>query len=446
MHPDFARTSLLRRALRRAVHLVQATVHALVNVPSWLRMLRPEVYVVSGREKSSQLPLRVLCAVRDDERDRTYFLTVVFGDNYEERSLGRYWIWNLARAHRDAGSDCGLIVAQLRQSHFQLTPWKRWFYIPTWLWGEISLPRDARANQKVNGDLRRIRRHKLEYEITRDPEKFDDFYHNMYLPYIKDTFGKCAWYRDYEDMKSTLSHGDLQLIRQGDKTIAGQIIVHFPEGSCIPNIGVRDGNRDYVQQGASCALYHYGLQYMDSLGIKRAWVSWSRPFLRDGVLRFKKKWSQQIVDVETSPHGFALRASVDCPAAAAFLGNNPFMEKRGDKYFGAVFSNDERLYSDEDLQTLQHDYFHPGMTSLDIYLLSCQHPPVLNFVPAQLRSQITLRGAADVPGDHQLARVVRTSVATRHRSESASVDVGPALAAPRDAEEPLTVESEATPR
>lgn len=396
MRPVHTLARVFQSVTRWTVGLFAEASAWVVSAVGWLGMLRPQVYLVRGQEQASQLPLTVLCAVSNDGKNRNYLLQLLFGDTYEARSLGRYWIWNLRRAVSKSGGDCPVIVAELRRSHFGLTSWKDWFYIPTWVWGEISLPRDSRANQKVSGDLRRIRRHGLEYEVTRDPAKFDDFYHNMYIPYIKETFGPCAEIAPYDRMKIGFRRGALLLITQGEKSIAGQLLLNYGDGACLENMGVRDGDRNYVKEGAACALYHYGLKHMQDEGLKRAWVAWTRPFLRDGVLRFKKKWSQRIID--SGSNGFALRVSLDDPAARSFLCHNPFIWEHYGQYYGAVFTDSDQLPAEEELRLLDRDYFHPGMDCLYVYCLQSRQGPSKDGIPADLQDRLEPRGTASIPG------------------------------------------------
>ena len=93
------------------------------------------------------------------------------------------------------------------------------------MFGEVNLPCDAHTLRRVNGDIRRIRKHKLTFEITRDPQKFDDFYYNMYVPYISKTFGPRAYIYSYRHQKRLFQSCDLIIIKQQEQAIAGQFIL-----------------------------------------------------------------------------------------------------------------------------------------------------------------------------------------------------------------------------
>jgi hypothetical protein len=359
-----------------------------------LRYLRVELWSVEGDEKHSGLPLSILCAANDE--DRNYLLGLIFGDSHRGRRLGRFWIWNVAKAIPAVASGCSMIFVELLEPHRRFTRCGDGFFIPMWLLGEVDLPRDTAATHKVSGDLRRIRRHGLQFEITRDLGQLDDFYHNMHLPYITKTFGNCADPCPYERMKTYFEFSDLLVIKNQERSIAGQLIMHYKAGPFLGDMGIRDGNREYVKDGAACALYHFGLQYLQEKGCKRAWLGYSRPFLRDGVLQFKKKWSQKITDSYTN--GFALHVLSYTSAVRAFLGNNPFVFKRYGRFYGAVFADGDKPLSTEDAQQIDKDYFHPGLSRLFIYRLVAEDPATAEPLPEELCERIELRSVRNLLG------------------------------------------------
>jgi hypothetical protein len=305
-------------------------------------------------------------------------------------------MWNAAKAIPAAASGCSLMFVESLESHRHSTRHGEDFFIPMWLLGEVDLPRDAAATRKVSGDLRRIRRHGLEFTITRDLGQFDDFYYNMHLPYVTKTFGNCADPSPYKRMRAFLKFSDLLLIRSQETSIAGQLIMHYKAGPFLGDVGVRDGNREYVQNGAACALYHFGLQYVQEKGCKKAWLGYSRPFLRDGVLQFKKKWSQRVTD--SYSNGFTLRVLSYAPAAKAFLSNNPFIFKRGGLFYGAVFVDGDEPLSIEAMRELDKDYFHVGLSRLCIYRLVATTPAMAEPLLEDLAERIELRRARNLPG------------------------------------------------
>ena len=382
----------------QALHKIGATVVWIVTRPLaaywWLRGLRVELWLVEGEERTSGLPLSIACAVRGE--NKKFLLGTVFGGTFRQRSLGRFWLWQLARALPATATDCSLMVLELTDSYLGFAKGSDWFLIPAWVIGKADLPRDAAALRKVSRNLRRLRRHAFQYEVTRDSRQFDDFYYNMYVPYITERHGPEADLSSYEDLKTGFQDCDLLLIKDREKTIAGQLIRYESWGPHLWEMGVRDGNRDYVAGGAvGSAVFHFSLEYLQGKGHTEVWLGWSRPFLRDGVLQFKRSWSQRIA--ANGNRHLALRIVSDSPAARAFLCNNPFIFKDGGRFFGAMFVDGNRRLSADDLRQIDKDYFHDGLSRLLIYDLGGRCGPMFDAAPAELAAHIELRCLGDRP-------------------------------------------------
>jgi hypothetical protein len=354
----------------------------------WLSRFRVELWVVEGEEQSSHEPLSVLCA--SNVEDREYVLQLIFGESYRQRRLGRFWLWSVARAIPASASACSMMIVDACESHLRFARPDNWFLVPIWVFGEVNLPYDEGVSGKASRELRRrIRRHAFELEVTRDPRQFDDFYYNMYTPYVAQTYGKCAKLASHEFFSHVFQQSELMLIRNQEQAIAGMLTLHHGGGPFLWALGVRDGNREYVKDGAASVLYHFCLQYLHEKGYKKALLGWSRAFLRDGVLQFKKHLSQRIVG--SYPNGFALRILSPTPGVSAFLCNNPFIFKRRGAYYAAIFSDADEIPGPEELGQLDTDYFHPGLTRLLIYRLRRDAADGTNHIPAELSEHIDVR-------------------------------------------------------
>ena len=49
----------------------------------------------------------------------------------------------------------------------------------------------------MKSDLKRLRENRLEFEITREPARFEKFYCEMHVPYIKEIRGAAAYIEPY---------------------------------------------------------------------------------------------------------------------------------------------------------------------------------------------------------------------------------------------------------
>jgi hypothetical protein len=373
------------RAIPPALAWIASRPQAALN---WLGCFRVELWRVEGEERTSGLPLSLLCAAAGTSKN--YVLDLIVKEPYLQRRLGRFWLWNLAAAAGKAGADCSLIVVDTDHSHLKFADSDDWYLVPLWLFGEADLPYDAHVSSKRKSELRRrIRRQGYEFEVTRDRERFDDFYYNMYVPYIKETHGHCAQVESYKALCEVFRQSDLLLLKNQDGFIAGTLMRYAKAEPYLWESGIRDGNRQYVQDGAAAALYHFCLEYLHGKGYQKVYFGWSRAFLRDGVLQFKKSLSQRIADSYQS--GFALRVLSYTPAVNAFLVGNPFIHKRQGHLYAAVFVDGDKPLCAEEMKRIDKEYFHPGLARLYIYLLPGAKPTPPEAVPAEIAERMEIR-------------------------------------------------------
>ena len=203
---------------------------------------------------------------------------------------------------------------------------------------------------------------------TRDPERFVDFYESMYLPYIGAVYGDGALFHSLESLRRIVSDSELLLIKRDHEVIAGQVLIYQHKQARTREIGVKDGQREYVKAGAVGALYYYGLQHLKNRGYARVDVGASRAWLNDGVLQFKKKWGMELTGV--GANGLVIQPREFTDGIAAFLGRNPFITLRDGVLDGAFFLRGKTLLGAADVRRLHRDYYLRGMGSLAVFPLA----------------------------------------------------------------------------
>lgn len=329
-----------------------------------IRRLRPELWLVEGNEATSGRPLSVLCAGVG-----SYLLELAFGDSYRKRPAGRVWLWSLSRAVKEKGRGSALALIGVRGPYLRLVNLANSFLIPHWVRGEVDIPLgpSVLSNSSVKSDLRQIQKHQLHFSITKDPEHFHEFYHRMYVPYISAVHGQSAFIWPYEAKKSEFGHCELLLVTKEGQSIAGILISYEKPTPRLWSLGVRDADRRHVKEGAVTALFYYSFMHLESHGYRVANVGLSRPFLDDGVLRYKKKWGVRIVGA--SADCFVLKVLSDTPGACGFFGSHPFIFRDGDALSGAIFIDTASAPSPEELQRIHQRYSIPGLAKLGLYQL-----------------------------------------------------------------------------
>jgi hypothetical protein len=361
-----------------------------------LNILRPQVWSMTGEMKGCQESISV-CLYSTTAQYRDYICRLFFGQAWRARCLGRTWLWNMQKAPK-AASDASLVFSDLDARYLKVLPTECGILIPSWVYGESKLPRGRKEKRSLSAQntLRKIRQHSLEFEFTHDQRHFDDFYDNMYVPYIELRYGDSAYVTPKKKVQESFDKGELLVIKKKGESIAGELITYEDSCAGLTWLGVRDGNWEYVRDGALAACYEFSFRRAEEKGCHKMNLGKTRPFLRDGLLQFKRTWSQRLLGAVS--HKFLLRVVSDSPATRSFLENNPFIFERFGDLKGAVFVNGEMPLTIQKLREIRKEHFYAGMSELIVFQLSpCKTAEENGFAPNTF-TEFSVHDAAD-PSD-----------------------------------------------
>ena len=326
-----------------------------------------KIIVIEGKELKSQQLLTVLFS--GDEGSMYYVIDTLFGDTEIQMHESEIWskrVWRYAQGN-NAKHDLAIIQADTIPHEIKSA--KKAFILPSWVGGVKDLNKGiqlAGQDSQIKSDIRRIRKNRLGYRVTNEEKDFDRFYHEMYLPYIKKIYGKFAFIMAYEELKAALPQCQLFLITQDGEDIAGGI--HIYDGTKQVrawSIGVKGGDREWVKMGALSALEYFETVYLLEKGYLRLHRGASRPFLNDGVLRFKLKRGMTITDhTEQSLVLFPLN---NTPGVCEFLQNNPFLYMDGEELHGAIFISSGTPCNQDVADGLYKKWFASDAVNLNIF-------------------------------------------------------------------------------
>jgi hypothetical protein len=251
------RLYLLGKTLYRAVPpRIRAFLYPIAANAVLLRRLRPEVWIISGEERNSHLPLSI-CYYSVTNEQRFHLQGRIFGESFQAGFVGHAWLWNAFTRPPEAARDCSIIVAEVHEKHLKWMGPKGGLVIPTWIPGYAQLSRgpEVMKHYSIKNVLRKIRQQNLEYEATLDPKAFEFFYERMYLPYARNRYGEGAFIGSREELKGSFDNGELILVKKQNEYIAGQIVVYQGDEATMPTLGVLDGRWEFVAEGALAASY-----------------------------------------------------------------------------------------------------------------------------------------------------------------------------------------------
>jgi hypothetical protein len=332
---------------------------------------RTNAWLLEGKERTSGQPLSVLfVGVRNN---RNYIAKIFFGELWTVKEHTRIWKSRWLQRALDVDGSHDLAVVQLETPQSVAETGATMFQVPCWVRGEKDVrafPEYAQRSNHIKSDIRRIRKNRLGFRVTNEPEEFDHFYHSMYLPYIQKVFGDHAFLMTYEDMQAAIPHCELFLITQDGQDIAGGILIYDGSNKVRGwSLGVKDGDDCWVRAGALAAFEHLQTEYLLEKGFTRLHRGGSRPFLNDGALSFKKNRGMEITS--HTQQRFIIVPLRDRPGVRALLQQNPFVYEDEGKLKGAIFVSGETAL--EDTVRLHRDWYVPGLDGLTLFCLGKGH-------------------------------------------------------------------------
>ena len=348
--------------LRRIVHGAR-TVLQQYRVPAWR---------VEGANRTDGTPLSIVFAGHLESKN--YLAHLAFGDNRSERSLGNTWLWDVWRVGKQSGSDVIVTNEHVPSKGSR----SRGFCMPCWVGTETDTQRAAelcRRSGSIKRDLRRLTRSGLTYNVTRDPRTIAAFYDTMYLPYARQAHGDRAMLTSWKEFEAELDHAELMLIQRNGDTIAGHLLVDLGGQRVRARaLGIMNGDLEFVRLGAVVAIYFFAVEYLLKKGCRKIHFGGSRPFLKDGVLNFKKKYGATLVDRDQ--HIFRVRVARYSDGARSFLRDNPFISESDGHYYANFFVDRWADVNQEEFRSEISRLGVAGLTAVRVYDLERAHGPL----------------------------------------------------------------------
>jgi len=357
--------------------------------------IRPRFWVAANQKQEDGTSIAVLCVA--GTWDRSFVLGEVLGAGYRERCVGRTWLWNVSKVLAEKGEHCCAVLVRVRPCFRRLLGSEKWLSIPAWVVGEVDLPLSPAvlATGTVKRDLRKIRKNGLTFKVTHDIQEFDDFYHNMHVPHITRVHGNGAIVTPYGIMQKLFRNGELLLVSKQGKPIAGGLISYSDAGPRLAVLGIRDGDREFVRDGAIGAKHHFTFRHLTDKGFTTVGLGKSRAFLKNGVFRYKKKLGMRLL--RTADGHFYLRVPQDTEAARALLKANPLIFESDGMLCGAVFTEaNTRQFSDEDFMQLHRECFCEGLSEIRMVQFDSSVPRMK--VPPGWLDRMSVHRASEILG------------------------------------------------
>ena len=335
----------------------------------YFRFLRIDSWQLSGNEIHTGKS--IIIEYSGIPENKNYFARLAFAEVWSEKYQGKKWLWQIVRGLNNDRSGSELTSTEVPRTLRFFFLNKHRFYIPAWIDGEVKIPDDidsfVKKNSSLSNILRRIRKFQYRCETMSGSTIFDYFYYNMYVPYISKAHGDRAFIEKYVYLKKKYGKCDLVMVKRDQTNISGNLITRSGEKARLLKVGIKDGNTDFVKDGAIDVLYYFAFIHLQKMGCKYVNLGGSRGFLNDGLFQYKKRWDPKIMD--STEKGFMLGVRSITNGVKGFLLNNPFIFKEQQELKEALFIDGEQI-SQKEIQDMYKTFFIFGISELCFYSLS----------------------------------------------------------------------------
>jgi len=330
------------------------------------------VYLLQGKEKWGGNSLTTLFL--GDERGVLYLSNLLYSEEPVKERLGKIFIWRIKSRLNLEIPRTDLIFIKIDGFFSRFLPRKGFIIIPEWILFMMdlsqplqevwNLPRNKKKSLREN--LKEIKKQNYSYEMTRDPSKFEYFYHQMYLPYTWKRFEKVTVLTSFRDMEKAFKKGQLLLIKRGNEYVAGNILKIDHDTVFSVSLGIKEGKIEYLKEGASTACYYFSILWAKEEVYK--WLDFGicRSFFKDGVFDYKKRWGMGIKLSTRVRTVFGIKVCNFHQGVRTLLENNPFIFIDQEKLKGLILVDQNHPLIPEEVQSLVKTYSIPGLDCLVI--------------------------------------------------------------------------------
>ena len=283
-----------------------------------------------------------------------YIINLVYGEYVEPKRIGTIPWLGLNREIQRSGEKAGLVF--FRHSRFRPrgTVAQRMLVMPYYIAQSADLPPadvdllSIFYNASTKTDLKRIQSAKFEYEITQDPEQLEFFYHQMYAPMILSRHKNAAQVVRWEYFKEVYGKMELLLILKAGRPVGGSIISQT--GDCLNKhiFGLLNADHELRKEGIGASNYWFSIVEAHRRGCATINYQCSRPFLKNGIIAYKKKWGGRII-MDRRERELWLLPDLNRPSVSRFLEENPFICEQDGLLVSLIFLGSWISLNDEEL-------------------------------------------------------------------------------------------------
>ena len=285
-------------------------------------------YIISGKEKHSGEKFTILFI--GNKILSPYLSNLMFQTQPEILKNFRIYIWDYKKKINQLHLDVDAVLIKSDRFYSGFFEKKGFTIIPEWIKMTLDVSESwdiihKNLSKGVKEDLRKIKKFHYDYEVTSESDKLKMFYYKMYLPYLSWRYKDPDMRANFYAIKHLFEQGsELLLIKNDNEYLFGGLFLKKKNKVVTSYAGVIEGRFDCIQQGVMAASYYYLIEHSKKIGIKTIDFGTTRPFIKDGVFCYKKKWGGKIEKADNqSAEIYSFKIRNNNNPVKSFLENNP---------------------------------------------------------------------------------------------------------------------------
>lgn len=369
---------VLPRRIRNGISRRGRTIYmTLRNLYYLLFPLRHTAYLMEGRERHSGETLRTIYM---GERDTLkYFSRLIYGDEGPAvRALGKVFKWSVGGRSLSRGVEPDLSIVMTNRLFGGPLVRNGFFILPEWIGQSMDLDRPPRdiwkglspnSREFIRKTRARIEKNGFTHSISREEADFDFFYKDIYRPSAVERHKEVAEVLSDGYLRAVFARGGILFVGSAGDRIAGMLYMVDCDGVFHSvSWGVHGGDERHLASGAGHALYYFAILAAWEQGCKAFNFGGSRPFLSDGILKYKSKWGASMRDNPWLPSFVGIRIDhAGCPGVKGFVESNGFVTVDGAIPAGCIFLKGTEGLSEEGIDAVLRDSPMRGLGKLTLY-------------------------------------------------------------------------------
>jgi hypothetical protein len=326
----------------------------LTRIFTLFSQLKLTCYLISGKEKTSNLEIKILFF--GENNNFSYILDQLFSEEPKIKILGKESLRSIVNIYKKNKNYADAFFIKCDRFYQRFLEKKGCKIIPEYVSLKVDVSKQftdiyKKFNKSAKEDIRKVKKGRYSYEITDDLKKIKFFYERMYIPYSYKRYGNLAICSTFSAIRHLVERGSkLMLIKKNDDYVFG-CLFFFSNNTIIgTHAGIIDGQEELLKEGVSSASYYFAIIYSKKLNFKYLDFGTCRPFLNNGLFRYKKKWGASVEHAESIFSVFGFNTIYKKGGLKEFLLHNPFISNHKNNLEGNIFLSEDLKSNTEEVQ------------------------------------------------------------------------------------------------